>query len=61
MAEAKKCDRCGKLYEIYVGIPLVSGGNKYHAVKFANFGCSTAWLDLCPDCMKKLVIFMENK
>lgn len=60
MAEAKKCDRCGNLYELYDGV-LFKDSRKYHAVKFASFNCSSAWLDLCPDCMKKLVIFMENK
>lgn len=60
MAEAKKCDRCGKLYELYAGVPFTDN-RKYYAVRFANISCSSGWLDLCPDCMKKLVIFMENK
>ena len=61
MADAKKCDRCGKLYEHYDGIPLVNGGRKYYAVKFANINSSSEWFDLCSDCMQKIVLFMENK
>ncbi len=60
MAAAKKCDRCGNLYDLYDGIPF-NDNRKYHAVKFANCNYNTAWLDLCPDCMKQIILFMENK
>lgn len=60
MAIAKKCDRCGKLYELYDGV-LFTDNRKYYAVRFANDSISSRWLDLCPDCMKQIIFFMENK
>lgn len=54
MALAKKCDRCGKLYEYY------PTGNKtqYNAVKRCmilrdgNLYTDEKSIDLCPECMK---------
>lgn len=60
MALAKKCDRCGKLYEHY------PTGNKteYNAIKRiskSNNGsiCSEEHsIDLCPECMSEFDNFM---
>lgn len=66
MALAKKCDRCGKLYESY------SEGHKsqYNALRLIYRNStgevvngSTAY-DLCPECMEKFLTFIakgENK
>ena len=60
MALARKCDRCGKLYEHY------PKGNKieYNSVRRVcrnDQGCiisETAVLDMCPECMDKFAKFM---
>lgn len=60
MALAKKCDRCGKLYEHY------PKGNKtqYNAIKrvYKSHSCTSIQedysLDLCPECMSKFDKFM---
>ena len=62
MALAKKCDRCGKLYEHY------PTGNKpqYNAIrrlcKTENGGIISEGLsiDLCPKCMEAFDMFMIN-
>lgn len=56
MALAKKCDRCGKLYEHY------SDFNSYMAIvadKYGRIGSTSKKNDLCPDCMHALTDFME--
>ena len=59
MAIAKQCDICGKVYKQYNnkkpnGIQLISldTSHKY----FGYF-----LMDLCPDCMKKLLDFANRK
>ena len=59
MANAKKCDRCGRLYEYYEGVEVTKGGRKYHALSVEN-GYVNKWYDLCPVCMTKLVDFINN-
>lgn len=62
MAIARKCDRCGKLYEHY------PKNNKlqYNAIRFIqrNAISRTADLgsimDLCPECMNEFEKFMSN-
>ena len=54
MANAKKCDRCGKLYEIpresrKIGVSRDTNKSGY------NF------IDLCPDCQSSLEDWIENK
>ena len=62
MANAKKCDRCEKLYEYYSGIELMDGGNCYNWLRlFTTHGSSYKTYDLCPDCMLKLVGFLNNE
>lgn len=47
MSLAKKCDRCGKLYE-----PYSTGENSIRLIR--NYKI----LDLCPECMKAFNEFM---
>lgn len=56
MALAKKCDRCGKLYEHYGDF------NSYMVIvtdKYGHIGATSKKNDLCPDCMQALTDFME--
>lgn len=65
MALAKKCDRCGKLYEHY------PTGNKlqYNAIRRFQrnavgetiTGVRTLTTDLCPECMGKFEKFVTAK
>ena len=59
MANAKKCDRCGRLYESYEGVAVTKGGRKYHALSLEN-DYVYKWYDLCPVCMARLVNFISN-
>ena len=60
MAIAKKCDKCGELYEVY---DLYSGDFTVSRVidgrARAVFTCGT--LDLCPKCQVDLTLWMQNK
>ena len=61
MADAKKCDRCGALYDIYCGIAFVTNGWEYnHMAIFANGGVSKTF-DLCPNCMGELINFLKDE
>lgn len=65
MAMAKKCDRCGKLYEYY------PTGNKlqYNAILRIQRNAvgetitciKTLTTDLCPECMNEFEKFMTAK
>lgn len=55
---AKKCDRCGKLYELYDGIKFQPTSNSYYIVRFENALIGRDF-DMCPDCMKKIIEFMK--
>lgn len=59
MALAKKCDRCGKLYEHYscFNSCMVMVVDEYGHV--VNSGGTSRRNDLCPDCMQALTDFME--
>lgn len=63
MALAKKCDRCGKLYEHY---PLGNEPGIYNAIKRVrvdNEGTilrESNYLDLCSDCMDRFFHFMHH-
>lgn len=65
---ARKCDRCGKLYEVY--------SKKYHINEkefeidsISLLGLSVrgdlydrqVYFDLCPDCLEEAVSFIRNK
>lgn len=57
MANAKKCDRCNRLYEIYDGIPVTEKGFKYNVLQLHNSSVHKTY-DLCPDCMGRIVAFL---
>ncbi len=60
MANALKCDRCGKLYEHYRGIKLVD--KPYCNISlFSENGWVRRDFDLCPECMTKLAEFIKSK
>ena len=60
MALAKKCDRCGKLYEHYFN----SKKSQYNAIKRlcksekGNIMDEEKSIDLCPECMSEFNKFM---
>lgn len=60
--KAKKCDRCGKLYEQYNH----KSGNKPNAVKTINENMNGNYYavdiyDLCPECMNQLNGWLKNE
>ena len=59
MAKAKKCDRCGNLYENYNGIQMGKGGYHYNTIYVAN-DFITRGFDMCPECMTKLKKFLTE-
>ena len=61
MANAKKCDRCDRLYEIYDGIPVTEKGFKYNIARVIGAESIHRTYDLCPDCMIKLISFLNNE
>ena len=61
MSNAKKCDKCGNLYENYKGVQITEGGNSYHTVIFKDDYLYERYYDLCPDCMSKLIGFMKEE
>lgn len=66
MSLAKKCDKCGKLYEHYEKTEHEEYVG-YNAMAFVsvNRKCvkelATCPIDLCPECMSKLIEFLEEK
>lgn len=59
MADAKKCDRCGDLYEMYDGIKFEKAGLSYnHIHALTNYDRVHRTFDLCPTCMNKLINFL---
>lgn len=54
MAEAYKCDRCGKLYESEVE----KSARKFSIMKNIRYGYTS--LDICDDCYKEFVKFMDD-
>lgn len=60
MADAKKCDRCGNLYEMYVGIKFEKDSFPYnHIHTLTNHDSVHKTFDLCPTCMDKLIMFLK--
>lgn len=50
MANAKKCDRCGKYYQLEEKKQTITG-NTLCTIKLINrYGCDFRELDLCDDC-----------
>lgn len=65
--QALKCDRCGKLYESYYltdDLTKVDNDYKHYVIdvqKMPNhFSFYSFHLDLCKDCYKDLVEFIED-
>lgn len=60
---ALECDRCGKLYKPYEFTDLALSQNSFRFYKVTkemipdNY---SHYLDLCPDCQKKLREWLEN-
>lgn len=59
---AKKCDRCGKLYEYYSGN---ENKEKANAIRFleAEYGATVYKCnsyDLCPECMAELIDWLHK-
>lgn len=62
MACAKKCDRCGKLYEQY---NFKRDEKKPNGIMTLNLDyrrqfCSHTAMDLCPDCMKEFQDWLKE-
>lgn len=63
---AKKCDRCSKLYEHYDGSKKFRDTEKANALILIDSNLDNKYwsrrnLDLCPDCMKMLEVFIKNE
>lgn len=64
---AKKCDACGALYEIYNGRALFPKTCKANSLKFINNSDTGGYrehdkMDICPDCMTEIIsiLFPES-
>ena len=62
---ARKCDRCGKLYESYAGSKdFKTNGNANGLLTIDRDMDNKYWsrktYDLCPECMKKLQTFLKG-
>lgn len=55
MAKAKKCDRCGKLYEVYTVNGLPDDLRKISTITTGNDNADNISRDLCPECMKEFI------
>ncbi len=60
-----KCDRCGKFYEFYGGPCNEVVPNGIQTIEWkqnfpTDFFTKQAY-NLCPDCMNKIMAFLENK
>ena len=63
---AKKCDRCGKLYEHYDGVKEFKNTEKSNALFLIDRDLDNKYwgrksCDLCLDCMTKLESFLKNE
>lgn len=62
---AKKCDRCGKLYEDYAGSKVFKDNGKANGVilidrDLDNKYWSRDTYDLCPECMGILMDYLKG-
>lgn len=63
MALAKKCDRCGKLYEHY---PIGNQSGIFNGIKLVRIGENGSFDhaknhdDLCPECIEAIKAFLHN-
>lgn len=57
---AKKCDRCGKLYEDEV--PKLTKIGKINIYGIAwELNCHNSFIDLCPDCLNDFKKWFEMR
>lgn len=62
---AKKCDRCGKYYDHYNGNLIFPTNGRANGFALYNEDSNRIvgtqrFYDLCQECMKKLIDFIEN-
>jgi hypothetical protein len=63
---AKKCDRCGKLFEHYDGSTQFKENGKANGLLLIDRDLDNKYYgrtsyDLCPDCMTELVAFLKKE
>lgn len=63
---AKKCDRCGKLFEHYDGNKKFRNTEKANAILLIDRDLDNKYwarksYDLCPDCMKMIEELLNEK
>lgn len=63
---AKKCDRCGKLYEHYDGCKDFKSNGNANGVLLIDRDLENKYYgrkdyDLCPDCMNGLIAFLKRE
>lgn len=63
--QAKKCDRCGKLYEQYEGSEVFEKHGRANAIILIDSDLDNRYwhrktYDLCPECMAQLVSFISE-
>ena len=61
MADAKQCDRCGKLYSIDLFSNLDKEWNGLKVYKECIPDYKSDYLDLCDDCKKKLAEWLKGE
>ena len=63
---AKKCDRCGEFYDIYKGIKFEekTSQDTFNRLVICEdkliAGCASKGFDLCPACMKSLILWIKR-
>lgn len=55
--DAKKCDFCGKLYEIYNSIE----DQRWNSICLFLDNYKMSYFDICPDCHQVFIEFMNNR
>lgn len=63
MATARKCDRCGNYYDLNDFHPYLKDGKTYKLAQiyiFTNNRLNAVIYDLCPECMEKLMAFLDD-
>ena len=64
MSKAKRCDRCGKYYDLIPeNLPGTKTGPKYSITYYKSLGSMGAEVqafDLCPECARQLTDWAEN-
>jgi len=63
---AKKCDRCGRLYEHYEGSERFKGNREANGLTLVDrysdsFQRSSDTFDLCPKCMQELLNWLKGE